>query len=235
MRAIILFITSSGCGRKETLNLTIQDFIDATYKYHNSTDIHEIIGLLDGRDDVVPYFEINREKMNKYYYTFCSPEATQEIINYLIGEKRDLSPEKKLFKFNFKYLQNRFAEINNMLNLGKVGAFNRFRAHMLRKFHSSQLLNADNNLNSTAIDFLQGRAKTGTDKVYLLENPDKVYKKYIDSVDCLAINWDYNQIDMKTPEVVQLETEHKQVLKEKEGMQEQIDELFRQVDKIIKR
>ena len=33
MKAIILFICSSGCGRAETLNLTIQDYIDALSEY----------------------------------------------------------------------------------------------------------------------------------------------------------------------------------------------------------
>ena len=42
MQAIILFISSSGCARQETLNITIQDFIDATREYHDSDDIYEI-------------------------------------------------------------------------------------------------------------------------------------------------------------------------------------------------
>ena len=40
MKAIILFISSSGCARQETLNITIQDFIEATHEYHNSNDIY---------------------------------------------------------------------------------------------------------------------------------------------------------------------------------------------------
>ena len=39
IRAIILFISSSGCGRRETVNLTIQDFINATSDYNKHTDI----------------------------------------------------------------------------------------------------------------------------------------------------------------------------------------------------
>ena len=35
MKAIILFMSSSGCARRETLNLKIQDFIDATQEYHS--------------------------------------------------------------------------------------------------------------------------------------------------------------------------------------------------------
>ena len=41
MRAIILFEVSSGCAKRETLNITIQDFIDATSEYHNSNNIYQ--------------------------------------------------------------------------------------------------------------------------------------------------------------------------------------------------
>ena len=43
MRAIILFISSSGCGRSETVNLTIQDFINATSDYHHNTEIYNVL------------------------------------------------------------------------------------------------------------------------------------------------------------------------------------------------
>jgi len=205
MRAIILFISSSGTGRAETLNLTIQDFIDATIDYHKQDDIYEVMHLLKNRNDIVPYLEMNRQKMNKYYYTFCSPESTSETIHYLLGQKRRLKPENKLFKYNLRYLNNSFAEINNKLQLGKVGPYNRFRSHMLRKFHSSQLLNDDNNFFSDKINFLQGRSKNSTDRVYLLENPNKLKKDYIEAMHCLSIKWDYNKIDMKTPEYLEME------------------------------
>ena len=42
-KALILFMCSSGCAKKETLNLTIQDFIEATKDYHNSEDIFQVI------------------------------------------------------------------------------------------------------------------------------------------------------------------------------------------------
>ena len=41
MTAIILFMSSSGSARTEMLNLTIQDFINATSVYHNSDNIYE--------------------------------------------------------------------------------------------------------------------------------------------------------------------------------------------------
>ena len=83
MRAFVLFMSSSGCARQETLNITIQDFIEATKEYHASNDIYEIINELKGRKDIIPIFKLKRQKTNEYYHTFCSPEATCEIFHYL--------------------------------------------------------------------------------------------------------------------------------------------------------
>ena len=179
MQAIILFISSSGCARQETLNITIQDFIDATREYHDSDDIYEIITILIKRDDIVPTFKLKRQKTNKFYYTFCSPEAVTYILNYLIISKRKLKNEDKLFKTNLDYLNNYFNEINESLNLGKVRKYNRFRSHMLRKFHASILYNHENGLSLEEIDALQGRGKNNTHASYFMENPKKILKRNI--------------------------------------------------------
>ncbi len=187
MKAIILFISSSGCARQETLNITIQDFIDATSEYHDSDDIYEIITILIKRNDVVPTFKLKRQKTNKFYFTFCSPEAVCYILDYLIISKRNLKNEDKLFKTNLDYLNSYFKEINDSLNLGKVGVFNRFRSHMLRKFHASALYNHETGLSLDEIDALQGRGKDNTHSAYFMENPIKLKKKYIKVLDAVLI------------------------------------------------
>lgn len=181
MKAIILFMSTSGCARRETLNLTIQDFIDACYEYHNKTDIMEALLILKELDDVVPTFRIRRQKTNKFYFTFCSPEASKEIIDYLLNHRK-LNSYDKLFKINLDYLNKYFGKINNELELGKVGTYNKFRSHMLRKFHASSLYNAENNLSLEEIDALQGRKKDNTHSSYFMENPYKLKKKYINSL-----------------------------------------------------
>ena len=187
MKAIILFISSSGCARQETLNITIQDFIDATSEYHDSEDIYEIITILIKRDDVVPTFKLKRQKTNKFYFTFCSPEAVSYILDYLIISKRKLKKEDKLFKTNLDYLNNYFNEINESLNLGKVRKYNRFRSHMLRKFHASSLYNHENGLSLEEIDALQGRGKHNTHSSYFMENPKNLKEKYINSLKSILI------------------------------------------------
>ena len=188
MRAIILFMSSSGCARRETLNLTIQDFLDASYEYHNKKDIKEALLILKELDNVVPTFRIRRQKTNNFYFTFCSPEASNEIVNYLL-KNRKLNSKDKLFKINLDYLNNNFAKINNELGIGKVGKYNKFRSHMLRKFHASSLYNAENGLNLEEIDALQGRKKDNTHSSYFMENPYKLKNKYINVLNEITIRY----------------------------------------------
>lgn len=188
MRALILFIISSGCGRRESLNLTIFDFIEATYEYHGEKDIEKALLVLKGMDNVVPTFKIMRQKTNKFYFTFCSPEATTEIVNYLLNNRK-LNGEDKLFKINLDYLNTNFNNINNKLKLEKVGKYRRFRCHMLRKFHASSLYNSKNGLSLEEIDSLQGRSKDKTHSSYFMENPNILKEKYINSLDAIKINF----------------------------------------------
>ena len=141
MKAIILFISSSGCARRETLNLTVGDFIDATFEYHNTNNINDALSILNDLEFIIPTFRIKRQKTNKFYFTFCSQESSKAIVDYLINERSDLKYEDPLFNLNLYYWNKYFNNINNELNLGKVGEYNRFRSHMLRKFHASSLYN----------------------------------------------------------------------------------------------
>lgn len=73
MRAIILFMSSSGSARAETRNLTIQDFIDATnnkyISYHQSDNIYEVINQLKNRDDIIPVsFEKTKNQQILLYF-----------------------------------------------------------------------------------------------------------------------------------------------------------------------
>ena len=188
MKAVILFQTSSGCARRETLNLTIPDFIEATKEYHNGGDINTICVELITRNDVVPTFKIKRQKTNKFYYTFCSPEAVTAICKYLLTSKRNFNKghnQSRLFKINLDYLNDNFCDLNEKCGAGKVAGMNRIRSHMLRKFHASRLYN--DGLSIDKIDALQGRAKDNTHSAYFKESPEKLKEVYIEHMDCLGI------------------------------------------------
>ncbi len=87
MKAIILFMCSSGCAMRETLNLTVQDYMDALSEYSNENDINGILEDLKDNEDIIPTFNVRRQKTDKYYITYCSPEAVTAINSYLIFNK----------------------------------------------------------------------------------------------------------------------------------------------------
>lgn len=222
MKAIILFMSSSGCARKETLNLTIEDFIEATTHYHNSSNIYEILDKLKKQNDIVPTWKIRRQKTNKYYYTFCSYEATEAIVNYLYTRTDELTNESKLFKISANYFITNFIEINNNLRLGQVGPYNRFRSHMLRKFHASNLLRGEFALSIDDIDSLQGRSKNIVHESYFFEDPNELREKYIKNIHQLLINYEVVSVD--SHEVIELKNENEQLKAEREELIERTKE-----------
>ena len=186
MKAIILFMSSSGCARNETLNLKIGDFIEGTYEWHGETDVKKALSILKDCNNVIPIFKLNRMKTNKFYYTFCSSEASKAIVTYLWDSKR-FNSDAPLFNLNLYYFNKYFMAINHELNLGKAGTYNRFRSHMLRKYHASNLYNAGNTLTMDEIDSLQGRSKDATHSSYFMEDPHQLRDKYVESLDAITI------------------------------------------------
>ena len=188
MKALILFMSSSGCARRETLNLTIQEFIEATAEYHSDGNINEILTELIMQDNVIPTFRIRRQKTNKFYYTFCSPEATKAICAYLLssGRRFDKGHNAHLvFKTNLDALGGYFKELNDLVDAGQVADMNRIRSHMLRKFHASRLYN--DGMSIDKIDALQGRAKDNTHKAYFKESAEALKELYIEHIDAIRI------------------------------------------------
>ena len=223
MKAVILFIVSSGCSREETLSLTINDFILATSEYHNSTSIHEALEELKHQDNIVPIFKLKRRKTNQYYYTFCSPEATDAIVYYLESRTDKLTNDKQLFKFDKSYFQKKFTELNELLGGQRKGAYGIFRSHMLRKFHASNLARGENGLTVEEIDSLQGRGKDMIHKSYFLDDPKELRKKYIANIDKVLINYDVNHLTFESPEVLELRKETARLQKENEAMKQNIN------------
>lgn len=192
MSAFILFMISSGCARAEALSLTIQDFIDATNEYHSKKNIYDVIPVLKQRDDVVPIFYLTRIKTNKDYYTFCSPEAVEEILNYLITIETPLKPSTQLFQIHKDSVIVKMMDINKSLQFGMAGGHNRFRTHMLRKFHASSLLNAG--FTETEVDTIQERLKDSVHRAYFFDDPQKLREKYIKNMNAVTINLDVNNL-----------------------------------------
>ena len=172
LKAIILFMSSSGTSKSETLSITIKQFIQATKNYHNGGTIKKILKTLSTQKNIIPTFYLKRNKTNKYYYTFCTPEATQHIINYL-HTRKNLKPQDKLFDIKPSTLSQRFTELNDKMNWGFKGNYRFFRAHTLRKYHASNI-----GLSAEYVDELQGRTKNQIHETYIKTNPDKLKTLY---------------------------------------------------------
>ena len=212
MKAIILFMCSSGCAMRESLNLTVQNYIDALSEYSKKKDIYSILEDLKDNEDIVPTFNVRRQKTDKYYVTYCSPEAVSAINSYLLSREDELKPDTKLFKINRNYLVRKFMRINEDLSLGKKGNFNRFRSHMLRKFHASALYN--DGMSRDNVNDLQGKAKNKTDDAYFMTNPEDLKYEYIKHLPAVTINQEVEKLSIKSPEFIQIENEKNQLMSE---------------------
>jgi integrase len=181
MRAIILFMATSGTAMAETLSLTVSDFIKATADFHNNNGLDNILNSLEKRDDIVPTWYLKRIKTDKYYYTFNHPAATNEIVEYLKSRViQDL--DEKLFPFLPSLVLERFQKINDHFRWGFKGKYRFFRSHTLRKFHASNI-----GLTAEYIDLLQGRSRNVVHETYIKTNPKKLKKLYIDAMYRLSL------------------------------------------------
>ena len=204
-QAVLIFQISTGCARKETIEMTIGQFKKATYPFHRKNDIIEALLILKDLDNVIPTFKLKREKTNKYYYTFCTPEAVDKIVEYLLTDRVEtledgtlklinLSDDDKLFDKEENYIPVAYYRYNDQFNFGQASdGFNRFRSHMMRKFHSNHLRKSG--MSESDIDALQGRTKSTTRAAYFLDDPTVLLKKYVEHFPCLLIEKNVNNID----------------------------------------
>lgn len=220
LRAIILFMCSSGTSRKETTSLTIQDFIDSTREYHSSSNIYDVLVELDSQSGVVPTWKIHRWKTNKDYYTFSTDESTRAIVTYLQSCKRQLKPDSLLFDIRDRYLSEKLRMVNDKLGLGFAGSSRRLRPHMLRKWNASQLAIGNNALTPQQIDSLQGRSKESTQQSYFLDNPSDLKKKYIANIDQVTI------LEVSSAKSTE-STEYKELLRKYEKLENEMKEMAR--------
>lgn len=183
--AVVLFISSSGCAKAETLSLTVGDFVNATNEYHGGGSIDDVLCSMEDCRNIVPTFYLKRVKTNKFYHTFCSPEASFHIVKYLLS-RRDLTLEDKLFDFSDSSLLYAFKKVNDSLDMGFVGKYRFFRSHALRKYHASNI-----GLSNEYIDALQGRAKTKVHEAYIKTNPLKLKEIYMGAMVNIMVSDDW--------------------------------------------
>lgn len=221
VRSLILFMSSSGISRIDVLNLTIDDYLEATTEYHNHQESVKY-AIRDMQDtDIIPTFHLSRQKTGQDYITFCSHEAVKSINTYLLTRTEILHRNRPLFKINERYLNMVFERLNGYFQLGKVGNYNRLRPHMLRKYHASQL--AESGMSTDHINLLQGRKLQGVaHESYIRINPETLKEEYIKALPYLVIE-DVNQYKTEN----QLLKEENQEYKEK---QDKLDNILKRLE-----
>lgn len=232
MRCIILTEVSSGMTRSDVLSLTVGDFLEATRPYHHSNNIQVAIKLmLETEIDMIPTFHLRRSKTNKYFITFISPEATIEICKYLrLRDKRNhkyhrphLTDIDQLFKIHKGTYLDKFNEINNELNTGKAGTYNKIRGHNLRKFHATQL--EKHGMDRYLINVLQGKSNNTVDDVYFIEDEETLRTAYIEALEGVLIYTDVKEVNKYSIEYQQLEVENKQYRQNLKDILDRIEKL----------
>ena len=193
LKAVTLFMSSSGMSKVDTLNLTIQDYMKATSQYHEfSEDIYSMINDMRDNKEIVAFWENpKRQKTGQVYFTFSSPESSTAINQYLLS-RENVTLESPLFDVSYKYLSDLFKETNDKLHLGKNGNYSRFAAHMLRRYHATQLI--ESGMSVDKVDLLQGRKPQNIAyRSYVKIRPSKLKQEYIKALPYLVIE-DYHKV-----------------------------------------
>ena len=185
LRAVVLFMSSTGLAKTDTLNLTLRDYLIATDSNLNQHPIYSIKEM-ENQQIIGVWNNLMRQKTGHQYYTFSSPESTVAINHYLLTREHLNSLDLPLFDISSKRLSDLFKETNDMLGLGKNGEFSRFATHMLRRYHSTQL--AEAGMEEGKIDMLQGRKpRSILYQSYLKIKPSKLKEEYIGALPYIVI------------------------------------------------
>lgn len=183
--SLVLFMSSSGQAMAETLSLTVNDFIEALKEFTEEVDPYKVLDDLEYRDDIIPTFYMRRLKTDKYYFTFCSPEATREIIRYLKYDRVTFNIDEALWNISKNKLTNIFQEINDSNGWGRKGKYRKFRSHTIRKFNASNI-----GMQPEDVDKIQGRSRSILHETYIKVNPSSLKRTYSECVENVMLGLD---------------------------------------------
>ena len=222
LKAVVLFMSSSGLAKTDTLNLTLRDYLIATGSNLNQHPIYAVKEM-EGKQIIGVWENLKRQKTGHQYYTFSSPESTTAINHYLLTREHLNSLDLPLFDISGKRLSDLFKETNDQLGLGKNGEFSRFATHMLRRYHSTQL--AEAGMEEGKIDMLQGRKpRTVLYQSYLKIKTSTLKEDYIKALPYLIIE-----------DVERYKTELELVREENQEYKNQLSEFRKDLNDLKKR
>lgn len=210
MTAINHHMVSTAMSKVDCLNLRVSDYFESFVDYDIkwTGDIYEdlkIIQDLNKEKTIVSTYYHSRQKTGIQFYTFAHPESVESTTEYLLT-RRNLTKDSKLFKINGQWLSTKFQRINDDLNLGKVGKYNRYTTKMLRRYHATTLKKV---LDIDKVDFLQGRQTlSSTQQAYYFENYDDLKQEFIEKMNVLYIHYENKVVSVESPEFLELKHEN---------------------------
>ncbi len=224
-KALITVMSSSGIPSKDILKLTKMDLVKATKDYHNLTDINDVIPyLLQLNTPIIPTWNYIRSKTGIEVITFSSPESTRYLLEYL-NQTMKHDNKDKLFNYTYYGVKGVYEMMNTRFYFGKTSiGRNKFHAHAMRSFFSTQLLAAD--MDSLLIEFLMGHKIPDVTASYYSAKPEHLKKKYIRVVDSLSTT-PVKVTDIKSSEYLELERENQNM---KENIESIVEEAMRKHD-----
>ena len=98
VKCVIELGISSGLSRSDMLKLVVNDFIKGCAEYLpvRSRKTIDILHDLKHIKNVIPVFYGERQKTKKSFITFCSPECTEHLVQYLIGRDTQIRIEYQM-------------------------------------------------------------------------------------------------------------------------------------------
>ena len=126
--------------------------------------------------------------------SFCTPEATNAIIKWLLLRlekakisKKEITLNDTLWGLTTRQITYHLSNLNDELNFGYKNGYRFLRPHSLRKFNSSNI-----GLSQENIDAIQGRSKDRIHDTYIKTNPAVLKKIYMNAMENVTIG-DYKK------------------------------------------
>ncbi len=192
---------STGMAKAEARSLKYKHYFESIQDYCSipiSSDkkvlksiLNEIKHKLNNNEIIVPTFYLKRLKTDKYYYTYCTPEAC-EYLNQLVEKSIDKFKnmdkflETPIFNVADSLIVTHFQKVNDLNKWGYKGKYRFFRSHVLRKYNASNLP-----LSSEDIDNIQGRSRSTVHEAYIKIKPEELKKRYMQKMHyvCISERW----------------------------------------------
>lgn len=201
-KALIYLMALSGMAQAEARRITIRKFLDSAgnaigRELNTVEDLFE--AEEDLRDEIIT-MDIVRKKVNYRYMTFIPPEATKEIINYLKERMYGRNEKIRIRDYEGALFVKRNGEdidrdviVTNFRRIGleagfkkKDGAYSFWRAHALRKYFISTIINKIGD--KVLADFLAGHKISDVDRAYWYMDPEDLKRRYMKALPYLSID-----------------------------------------------